>query len=192
MKRRRVEWRISAILAISLPLTLSATACSSSNNSFNNNSLYLHYISSLESEKSGIVLEAMQSLFESGKTTIPFLVDVLNSKKSFWGFCGTSSVQIQLEEVDFDSGYIVGHPDSVGEAALYLIEAILRSDFYFARTCSLVVAGNTAPDSQEVYKRVAQVSSTLADLSLMELESLSVQGFEEIMRSSGIAFPQRE
>ena len=136
--------------------------------------------------------DAVNTLFAAGREAIPALVEALESEADSSCHCGSLSRYSETITVDFDfDDNWEGHGRTVAEVALYLIEAILRSDIYFAQTCSLETDGAVASDSLEVNKRIGQVASSLRGLSASELERISVQDFERIMSRNGLGFPRR-
>lgn len=84
--------------------------------------------------------QAMRMLYEAGDEAIPYLIAAFSEKAEFDGICGSLSIESQVSEVLPLEG--IGKPIAdlpppvtVREAALYLVIAIKRQNFYFAPSC---------------------------------------------------------
>lgn len=131
----------------------------------------------------------MHALFSAGNVAIPALAKILDSERDILVHCGSSAFD-QSAVVDLDEPFTEGHSATAGEIALYLIEAIVKSDINFAQTCTLEIDGETASDSVLVQERIRAVDSALRKLSPKELENLTAEHLEDLMRKNGVGFPR--
>ncbi|MCG8462110.1 MAG: hypothetical protein MI919_37985 [Holophagales bacterium] len=143
-----------------------------------------------------VAAEAFQDLYSEGRGAIPSLIGELETNSPFAGWCGRAAMDADTEVVEFHQLESIAQHGTgerhhlIMEAALYLIEAILRQDFYFADHCSILIEGRKPNKSKDVASRMLIVSRALSSLDDQAVAELTPQRLIQMREEASIDFPE--
>ena len=147
-------------------------------------------VASLSITDTYLAAESLDCIFDRGRGALPDLVQELYNEAAYrGGWCGYGSFSSESITVELDAPPPKSRKHMVAEAALYVIESILRESRYFARFCRVYLDGEESLDLPEVQSRIRRVADALGRLEPSDQRALSLDDFRFLMEEHALSFP---